>query len=267
MYNHLAAYVASLAAVTDSDVTANQDDVLQRRNNHLIMSEQFNLIGSFGLGTTLTRARFGNVALTQRAQQHLWPTGRLATVDSRPYVNDLRDTPIKLPVNEELTILATTDAAGPAQVAMMLFLQKPQATYNLPPYKDRLTVRCTAVVAAATETTWTALAPVVQERDLFNGVYCVIGANLIAANALAFRLFFPSQPSIEGRQLRPGGLVQNALGDFAWPVQRGGLGEWGRFHTFEQPSVQVAGDAAGGTYEIRLDLLYLGESMDLLKRF
>lgn len=264
MYFHMAAYIESLAAVTNSDVDAVADEVLQRRNAHLIMSEPFNVLGVYLSGTTLTRARFGNVALTVRGNNHLWPVHRSATIPSRPRPLDLRSRPLMLPLNEEITIEATTDAAGPAQTSALLWLAKPEWRMTIPQGLDRFVTRATVVSPAGSETTWSSPTAMVFERELFNGVYAVIGANLIAANALAFRLFFPSQKVIGGRQLRPGGLVQDAIGDFPWEPQLGGLGEWGRFHTFEPPSVQVLGDAAGGTYEIRLELVYLGTAVNLL---
>jgi hypothetical protein len=69
-----------------------------------------------------------------------------------------------------------------------------------------------------------------------------------------------------GRQLRPGGLIQNTAALNPMPNQRFGFGEWGRFHTFELPSIQIYSDAAGGTYEVRLELTYLGQSNSLLQQ-
>lgn len=264
MYHHFVAYSESVAQLTNTDINAVADEVLQSRNSHLIMSERFDVIAAHALGTTLTRLRFGNIGLTFRGVNHLFPTGRVATVDSRPGVIDRRLWPLELPMNEEITLEATTDAAGPAQVICGMWLAKPQWSQNIPLGMERFTTRATAVVAAGSETTWTALAPLVMERDLFNGVYAVVGCQVIAAAAFGFRLFFPSQRQASGRQLRPGGLVMQAIGDYGWPAQSGGMGEWGRFHTFEMPSIQTVADAAGGTYEVRLDLVYLGERQDLL---
>lgn len=266
MYHHFSAYVSSLGSVTNTALAAVPDDVIQRRNSNLIMSEKFNVLASLVLGTTTTRARYGNIALSFRGSNHLWPVNRTATIESIPGVQDRRDSPLALPLNEEITIEATTDAVGPAQSATLLWLAKPQWSPRLPIGLETLVTRATAVVTAATETTWTGLAPLVFERDLFNGVYAVTGCRVVAASALGFRLFFPSQQPVEGRQLRPGGLVDNAVGAVGWGPQMYGLGEWGRFHTFEPPSIQVCGDAAGGTYEVRLALTYLGSDERLLMR-
>lgn len=263
--HHTAAYAASLAAVTDSDVTAMVDQVIQSRNSHLIFSEDFNLIAAYANGSLLSRMRFGNVGLNYRGQNHLWPLSVSTTVEGRPQIIDYTDYPLPLPKNEEITLLATTTGAGPTVNNVILFLAKPDWNINQPRGDNKLIVRATSVVVAGSTTTWTATAGLTFERDLFNGVYAVTGASVVAANAQAFRLYFPSMRPVNGRQLRPGGLIQNTAALPPWPVQMSGLGEWGRFHTFEPPSLQVAGDAAGGTYEVRLALTYLGQDERLLQ--
>jgi hypothetical protein len=267
MYMHLAAYSESIAQLTNTDINAAADDVLTRRNSHLIFTEQYNLLAAWAFGTSLARARFGNAALTQLGNNHIWPIDVTATVPDDPAIMDLRDAPLVLPQNEELTLEVTNTAAGPAEHGAILWLGLPEWNMNYPPFIDRLRTRATAVVVAGTETTWTALAELTFERDLLNGVYAVVGANVVAANALAFRLRFPDQPNARGKQHRPGGLVQDTAALAPWPAQFGGFGEWGRFHTFTPPEVQVFADAAGGTYEVRLDLLYLGRDEALLRRF
>lgn len=264
MYWHFCAYSESLGSVTDSDVNAADDLVLQSRNSHLLMAEPFNLLAAYGSSTTLTRARFGNIALTTRGNSHLWPLGRTATPPSRPRPMDLRMMPMALPMNEEITILASTDALGPAVANFGLWLGKPQWTRNLPQGLQTLTTRATVVIPAGAASTWGNTVAIVMERDLYNGVYAVVGAMVVSSTAQFFRMYFTSQPQTQGRQLRPGGLVTNALGDFHWEAQSKGFGEWGRFHTFELPSIQCFGDATGGTYEVRLELVYLGEDRNLL---
>lgn len=261
---HTIAYSESLAQLTNTDVNAASDDVLQLRNSHIILSEPFNLLAAHTHGTTLDRLRFGNVALTYRGSNHIWPINQAAVPPSRPRLYDLRSMPLALPTNEEITLEATTNAAGPANTGAILWLAKPNWTMNIPRGLTWLQSRATATIVAGSATTWGALATLVFERDLYNGVYAVVGAHAVLATGIAFRLFFPSQPLAGGRQLRPGGLVQAAIGNFPWEAQCRGLGEWGRFHTFEVPSVQLFGDAAGGTLDVRLDLVYLGADENLL---
>lgn len=261
---HFAAYTESIAQLTDSDINAVTDDVLQTRNSHLIISDPYDLIARQAMGATLDRLRFGNVALTYRGQPHFYPVTQSATVVARPDIEDLRKRRLRLPINEEITLLGTTNAAGPADVVGHLWLARPDWQPIEPPGEEIGWVRATVVIAAGAEASWTNLVAITMERDLFNGVYAVCGANVVAANGTAFRFDFRTMHCSDGRKHRPGGLVQNALGDFPHPLQAEGFGEWGRFSTFELPSIQILDDTAGGTYEVRMRLKYLGESLDLL---
>lgn len=263
---HLTAWNANLSLANNQTTALVDDTVLQRRNSNLILSEPYNLLAAYAIGVDMTRARFNNVALTTRGVPHLWPITRSATVVSRPRITDLRDMPLKLPVNEEIIMEVSQDgpAMGTSQSSVVAWVGKPDFKRNIP-RGHMFRVRATVVITAGAENAFTALATPVMERDLFGGVYSVVGAHLVAANGIAFRMFFPRQPCIEGRQHRPGGLVQNAIGDHPWEAQDMGFGEWGRFHTFEPPQVQVLSDAAGGTYELRLNVVFLGEDQSLLR--
>lgn len=261
---HLIGYSESIAALTNTDINAVQDDVLVIANSHLILTEQYNMILAWAFGASLSRARFGNVALTQLGQNHLWPIEVSATVPDDPAVIDMRDDPLILPLDEEITLEVTNTAAGPAQHGALFWLATPDWNRNIPAGIDRFVTRATAVVVAGSETTWTALANVVPDRALYNGSYAVVGAWMVAANALAFRLRFPDMPGVHGKQLRPGALVQDTSALAPWIGFKSGFGVWGKFHTFSLPQVQVLADSAGGTYEMYLDLVYLGRGRELV---
>lgn len=251
-------------ALADADLVAPVDGIFQRRNSHIIISEPYNLIGVLPIGATLSRLRFANPSMITHGQPHLWPLAVSATMPTLPPFNDYRDYPILLPMNEEITLSATTGAADQASAA--LFVAGPGWNQNIPQGFPRFMARATVVIAAGAEDTWGLPVAIVMERDLLNGVYAVTGAWVVAANALAFRIQFPSMPTFNGRQLRPGGLTQNTAALNPMGIQRFGFGEWGRFHTFELPSIQIYSDAAGGTYEVRLELVYLGNSTALLQQ-
>ncbi len=261
---HMAAYKESIGNTANDDMNAVADSVFTVRNNHLIFTDRMNLIGVYGFGALLSRARFGNAALTRLGSNHIWPIEVSATVPDLPQMMDLRDSPLMLPKNEELTIEVTNTAAGPTETGAVLCLADPLWTMGFPSHRDRLVSRATCVIAAGTETTWTALSELTFERDLYNGVYAVVGASVVAANAIAARFRFPDQPQTYNKQFRPGCLVQDSAALAPNPAFMGGFGEWGRFHTFSPPEMQVLADAAGGTYEVRLSLLYLGEDDSLL---
>lgn len=264
---HLSMYSESLGTVTDSDVNAAADEILTVRNSHLIFTKPYDLLAAYHGSSTATRARFSNPESFVRNYPHLWPISRSDTIPSRPMLMDYRDMPFRLPLNEELTIQATTDAAGPVIYNAALYIGTPNWSMQLPQSDDPPVIaRGTAVVVAGAASSWTALANITFEREFYNGVYAVVGADVIAANAIAFRLRFPTSPLYDGKTLRPGGIVVNTIGDVPWFAHMGGLGEWGRFHTFETLQLQTFDDTAGGTYEVRLKCLYLGNSVDLLQQ-
>lgn len=263
---HLAAYSASLAAGPNLDTTVVPDEVIGSRNSHLIFTDQYRLLACQPIGALLNRARFGNAALQKYSFNHLHPLTVSATQPTNPQVLDFRGDPVELPMNEELTVELGNSGAGPTQSSVILALGSDRWSMNLPTGDAELVARATAVVTAGSETTWTALANMTFERDLINGVYAVVGASVVAAGALAFRLRFPDQMAVNGKQHRPGWLVQETFATQPNLLWKQGFGEWGRFHTFSLPQIQTLADAAGGTYEIRLNLIYLGADKGLLQR-
>ena len=264
MYFHVAAYAGSIGNTANTDVNAAADGVLGVRNNHLILTNPYSVLAAMPYGAVISRARWGDAMLNRYGKNHLWPLSVSATIQSNPPVLDYRDSPLALPQNEEITIEVTNTALGPTATGCILWLGTPEWNMNFPAFQDRLKTRATATIVAATVSTWSAEADLTFEQNLLAGVYAVVGAHVVAPNALAFRFRFPDQPAVRGRQHRPGGLVQDSAATIPLHSQSGGWGEWGRFHTFNPPTIQVFGDAAGGTYEIRLDLLYLGEDETLL---
>lgn len=262
---HLASYAVNQGAVTDGDMTAPADGVFGIRNNHLLFTEPYAVAAAWASGLTLTRMRFGNAALTQKGSNHLWPLDTVAQPGNLPLPMDRRSSPINLPVNEEITLLATNSGAGPQDDFAHLWLVSPGWTPDWPLHDDRLQPRATATIVAGAARTWGAEASIVQERDLLNGVYAVVGCQVFYATGTAFRLRFPDQRATNGKQLRPGNLVQTAVGNKPWDGTFGGFGEWGRFHTFSPPVISIFADATGGTAEIRLDCLFLGADRSLLE--
>lgn len=262
---HLSMYSESLGSVTNADVNAAADEVLGIRNSHLLLTSPMVLLGLYHGSTTATRARFSNPQARVLNYPHLWPISRSDTIPSRPMLMDLRHIPLDLAINEELTIEATTDAVGPIIYNAALYLA-PKGWQPTLPQSDfaPFWVRGTSVIAAGSASSWTALADITFEQNFFAGVYSVIGADVIAANAIAFRLFFPTSPQFDGKSLRPGGIVVNAVGDVPWPAHNAGLGEWGRFHTFDTLRLQTFDDTAGGTYEVRLLIQRIGDNRDLV---
>lgn len=265
---HLVAYGASLAAGPNLDMAASNDGILGTRNSHLICTEPFDLIAAYGIGALITRVRFNNAQLTQKFIPHVWPLDVSATVPDIPAVMDLRTRPLRMPINEEIILEASNSGAGPTQTNTFLWMAPPGfSPSNIPSGELVGHIRGTVVIAAGAENAWGTPVNVSWERDPLNGVYAVLACEIVAADALAFRIVFPDMVTSRGKQYRPGGLIQQTASLDPWLPQRGangGLGEWGRFHTFTPPQIQLYGDAAGGTYEVRMLLMYLGADRSLV---
>lgn len=261
---HLAMYSESLGQVTDSDTDAAADDVFERTGNtRLRFSQPMQIIAAWASGTTLTRMNFANSSLTIRGRPNIWPIDRSATPADPPNVMDLRAHPIKLPLHEELQVNSTTDAVGPARVELALWLT-PRPWQPKPVTGERVGVcRATSTTTGGGAGAWSNAIALAFDRELFTGVYAVVGGAVFIAAAQAFRIRFPVTPEIQGKQYRPGGLTQNALDTNPNRMQLSELGEWGRFHTSELPSLQTFG--AAGASEVRLDLMYLGDDFSLLR--
>jgi hypothetical protein len=266
---HLAAYSASLGNVTNQDTTFATDGILAVSNNHLLLVDDFNPIALYGNGANLARIRFNNAQLLQYSIPHVWPLDTSATPPTIPAVMDLAGKQLNFPINEEIIVESTTTAVGPQQINLLMWLADPGWNNQRSPSLWNGVIRATATTPAGAAGTWSAEAALTFERGLRNGVYEIWGAEVFQATGVAFRFRLPDQVGVHGKQLRPGGLNQTAVGLQPWRKQRGedgGLGIWGRFFSLAPPVIQMFGDAAGGTAEIRLYVSYVGEDRNLTFR-
>ena len=179
----------------------------------------------------------------------------------------LYESPMKVPLREEFQMLVTDGASETPDV--FLWLATDDWTQNLPQGRMTIPVRVTATITIVGHA-WSALGALTFEQSLRGGVYAVVGAMFQGTHMTAFRLVFPRFRLYHGRKLRPGALAVNAIGDKEDPQMtwnRFIFGEWGRFHTFELPQLEITGNTAGSTtIEGRLWLVYLGEDDSLISQ-
>lgn len=253
--------LATGGAVTDTDMTAVADPEFTRRNNHYIFTEPYKLGAAVAMGATLTRMNLSAPTINAVGKATLYPIMlSSANILSPPRVCWWWPAGIQLPQNEEVQLLATDGASENAMG--FLFPFTPNHNRNIPPNQLTLTIRATAAITQVANG-WSSPVVIAPEQSLRGGVYSVIGAECVAAASALFRLIFPRNRFYMGRKLRPGWLAQQALGDLPetrFHIDPTFMGEWGRFHTFELPQVEVYGAAATAsiTAELRLWLAYLG---------
>jgi hypothetical protein len=257
---HLLGYMGSIAAgAPDADLPAIADPEFSRRNNHYIFTEDYWALAFAHLAQSALRARLNVPTINAVARHIIWPVNRTLTTSSHHRIQDLRTYPLKLPLNEEIAVEVSNNAGVAEPHNVFIWVAPSGWTRNIPRGILRLTVRASASVAL-TASAWTPDSNIVFAENLRGGWYSVVGAYCISTLARGFRLNFVRMPMINGRKFRPGSLVTAAVGNLEEPFVDAPFGEWGRFHTFEPPQLQMLADSSvADTQELRLDLVYLGE--------
>lgn len=258
---HLLAYNVNAGAnAADTDMTAAVDAEFSRRNSHYIFSEQYNLIGAYAAAPSLLRVRTNIPSINAIGRHQVYPINVDADVPADPDVQDLRDYPMPLPMNEEVALEVTNNLAmGNEQTYGFLWVAPPAWNKNLPRGLQQLNIRATGAVAAVAQS-WSSAGALTFADNLRGGWYAIVGAQCFDALTLALRFIFPKAPMYQGRKLRPGILCQQSFAEKPWRAQSLGYGEFGRFHSFEPPQIEIyASNTAASVQEIRLDIVYLGE--------
>lgn len=259
--------LATGGAVVDTDMSAVADPEFSRRNSHFIFTEDYNLRAAVAMGATITRANVNVPSWNAITKFNVWPVMlSSAKILSPPRVAWYSQQMPAMPQNEEIQIAMTDGASENAMV--FLFLFTPGHTSNLPAVRNLVPARFTAAITQVANG-WSAPVTFSMEQSLRGGSYTILAAEVVCVNSALFRIIFPRSRFYRGRRMRPGWLCTDVIGDqpdIQLHLNPYYLGEWGRFHSFELPQIEVYGAAAsaGVTVEGRLWLGYLGESEDPL---
>lgn len=255
---HVLVYEETPAAQNVYDgMDAIADPEFSRRNNRVIFSEPYNLIAAYAAGADLIRQRLDVPSINGIARHHFHPLNIDADVITDPQVNDYRDYPISLPMNEEIGIETMDSNAAPTQAWTALWIAPPSWNMSLPRGERRLRVRGTATITTVS-LSWASPVAITLDENLRGGNYAVVGLEVINTGACVARLVFSSGNAPGGRRLRPGVLVQQAESEIPWAPQQGGLGKFGEFHSFELPQIDAfAVTGAAETLVLYMDLVRL----------
>lgn len=247
------ANVAMTAAATDPAFTA--------RNGNYIFTEPYNVLAAAHFAVSALRVRLNVPSINAILPHHFWPVNRSVTVPSDPGWDDLRAYPLKLPVSEEVQVQESNNLAmGNEQTDFFMAIAPPSWTRTLPSGLLRVKARATATITTGSNA-WGAFTAITFEAALRGGWYSVVGAYVQGAASKSFQINFPRQPQVQGRKLFPGGLAEQAIGNIPARGLADGMGVWGTFHTFEQPTVAIwANAAAAVAHEIRFDMIYHGDT-------
>lgn len=272
---HLLAYNAAAAGINtvNLDFTAVTEPDFTSRNGHFILTDPYQLGGIMLVGASVIRGRLQIPTYNAIGEFSILSANRALQPTSNAQWDSLIGYTPQLPINEEIQVQVSNNlgAATEQENALLLLLATdwsrnlPQSSRMPPIIPVRATFTVTPTINA-----WSGPQAINLSQALRGGVYAVVGAVCQGTNAAAFRLIFPRYRLWHGRKLRPGWPVQNAIGDVVqtqidpWVI---GMGEWGRFHTFELPQAEVLGTtAASTTYQLFLWLVFLGEDVSQLNQ-
>lgn len=267
---HLLIYDGTATSTTvNGSLTAATDPIFTQRNSHITLTDNLHLIMAQVVGHNVTRA---NISVPTWNAQTLFNIDPL-NVDSiqlnPPRVMNLFDLRPLVPQDEEIDVRVTDSGAASDTVTCALWLGTPGWNRNVPKGIGPLSVfdarvTCTPTLA---NRTWSALTTMSFEQGLRAGIYAVVGSKWYGANVYYHRIQFPRSTMYNGRALRPGDIVNNALGEQAWFTNltfNSPLGVWGKFHTFELPQIEFWSQTTTGTVALegRLALVKLSETTD-----
>lgn len=262
---HTLVYNAAAAGVNavNTDLVAPTDTVFTTRNNHYIFTDQIKLLAAAMVGASVTRGRMQSPTLNALTEFVLFNANRALQPLSNPQWDYYFPYPLNLPTNEEIQVQISNNLGAATEIEnAVLQVATPGWTRNIPSQGVPYMLRLSTASITPTLNAWSGSQALTFSQAPRGGVWSVVGGVVQGSNAVAWRLIFPRQRAYNGRLWRPGGLTQNAIGDvvpqwpeFGWSV----WGELGRFHTFEQPSIEVFGTAAVATvYQVFLIAYFLG---------
>lgn len=269
MYQILAYFLSNNATLL-TDIPAIIDPNFSSRGGtngsaHWIFTEPYQLVGMAAAGATITAAQLFDPTFNAVNIPQLYPPMLAIVPPTNPQIMDFRNTPIDLPMNEEIA-MQISGGAGGAEPDYGLLWIKPKGDQNgkqsiMPSTLQNPRLLCNVTVTVAlTAGVWSADAAITFVNPLRGGAYQVNGLNIVCLHGLAFRINFVKAPMYQGRKLLPGNLVETTYGNV--PLRQGAdwLGPMGRFNNFELPKLSILGSTTTGsaTYTGYLDVTYLG---------
>jgi len=247
--HHTLAWRASIADVTEVDVTPVTDGIWTIQNTHFLPANDWFLQAVYFGAATPTRARLITPTFRQVTTPFIRPMNTDIVPGNLPGIADYRPSPLRLRGLEEIQLMGLQTTGGAAVVAGVAIVSRGGLTPV--PQGDIFTLRGTGTTTAVAGS-WTQAA-ITWQDTLPQGVFAVVGCTFFGATAIAGRLILEDQVD------RPGGLGVSALDFNNEPMfLKGGLGIWGRFNSNRMPNVEYLCNAADTVQEVYLDIMRVG---------
>jgi hypothetical protein len=270
MFTLLGYQSASVAAGTDTDLAAILDPTFTTRNNHFYFLEDYHLLAAWAGGPGVVRARLHCPTWDIFCPNEIFPTFPSAFTIWGGDIDLRTDIPLAIPKEQEFrAAVDVSGGAGGSFDSAMIWLGTPDWSRTLPRSEYVFRTRFSYNAPGGATTGWTGPFELTPAQILRGGVYSVIGAYIDTIGQSWFRLLFPQMPLYRGRELRPGDKSYPSTDgqpSMHQPWQGRYWGEWGRFHTFQLPKVEILNNApSGAPVDVVLTLAYLGVDISLLR--
>jgi hypothetical protein len=270
---HMEYFRSSLSSgVTDvlQQVTFVSTGVLAPSANGVQVSAKLPFLHSlFGVGAHLERIQPQAASMLPLPYPDLAGNNVGTAINTPPTVWDFIYAPKPLRPTETFNIFASQTSAGAeTEVVFVQFTDgvvTPAPGLALAPALNgngMLTQVHATATTTLTANAFTQVTPVL-DLPLPAGMYALVGARVMSATALAFRLAPINDPL-----WRPGGIAVQASTDLDWPNQRyvnpltGHKSPWGTWLTFFQntvPNVQIFATAADTKEDMWFDLIKISD--------
>lgn len=250
--HHTIAWTATAVSNTaEVDLTPVTDPVIPvTAANHFLPQRDTPLVYMGAASANLQRARFSTPTLAVVTTPFIRPINQALTFGMPQRIWDLSESPITLKGLEEITVFVTQTGGATQQVVVvggLMWQNVPMPVGNI--WTLRGTSTSTAVINA-----WTAVA-MTWFNALPTGQFAIVGMQASSASMIAARLI------IENQVPRPGVLGLQGLTNDTSMIFRGSspsnLGQWGQFHNYNMPLVEVLCTAADNSFEVYLDVMRL----------
>lgn len=245
---HLAGFTQSQDSAVLIPAAALADQSLQINGNDIIVPRDLtNLIWSYALGPSATRAQIVAPSLRRIFAEEIFPLDLNATATDQLVINNNAQSPLLLDPGEPLEAWMAEGAAGASRVTILVALADAPP---VPIVGDIHAIRVTST-GTAVANAWTNI-PLTFNDTLPSGTYALVGAALQSTNMQAFRFVF------KGGMYRPGAVGSALISTRQHEMFRNGmLGSWGEFENLTPPTVDVLCNGADAAFAGVLDLVQL----------
>jgi hypothetical protein len=261
MFHLLVNYVSSSGATTLAQLNAALDPVFTyTQNNAYSFLDALQLDSVNVMAADATAGQIYSPSLTPYDNINVAELNAAATPSSYPRMDVYLDSPVPLPMGEEIVAYVTdTNSSGEKQT--MGWWVSPQGDPRTritgqKRYRIQFTASYTGVAGK-----WSGPQNITMQQALRAGWYAVHHAWCLETTSRYFRLWFPRNQMMNGRILKPGDTVQHAVGDMFRPNWAGRFGDWGYFSNVDLLQIETFADTANSAAPTcYLDVDYLGSN-------